>query len=77
MDQHDKNEQNIFQRAKALVNTIKNFKPVDNEQSNKLQRAVDELEKVISGVSTYLLRNSDYERKKVKQGIDDILFKFF
>lgn len=66
-----------FQRAKALVNTIKNFKPVDNEQSNKLQRAVDELEKVISGVSTYLLRNSDYERKKVKQGIDDILFKFF
>lgn len=65
-----------FQRAKALANTIKNFKPVDNEQSNKLQGAVDDLEKVIGGVSTDLLRDSDSTRAEVKQGIDDILSKF-
>tara|TARA_R100001163_G_scaffold3355_1_gene4996 strand:+ start:1705 stop:2643 length:939 start_codon:yes stop_codon:yes gene_type:complete len=65
-----------FQRAKALVNTIKNFKPIDNEQSIKLQNAVDDLEKVIGGVSTDLLRDSDSTRAEVKQGIDDILSKF-
>ena len=65
-----------FQRAKALVNTIKNFKPIDNDQSDKLQSAVDELEKVIGGVSTDLLRDSDSTRAEVKQGIDDILSKF-
>jgi hypothetical protein len=65
-----------FQRAKALVNTIKNFKPIDNEQSDKLQSAVDDLEKVIGGVSTDLLRDSDSTRAEVKQGIDDILSKF-
>jgi hypothetical protein len=65
-----------FQRAKALVNTIKNFKPIDNEQSDMLQGAVDELEKVIFGVSTDLLRDSDSTRAEVKQGIDDILSKF-
>ena len=65
-----------FQRAKALANTIKNFKPIDNEQSNMLQGAVDDLEKVIGGVSTDLLRDSDSTRAEVKQGIDDILSKF-
>ena len=65
-----------FQRAKALVNTIKNFKPIDNEQSDMLQGAVDDLEKVIGGVSTDLLRDSDSTRAEVKQGIDDILSKF-
>ena len=65
-----------FQRAKALVNTIKNFKPIDNEQSDMLQEAVDDLEKVIGGVSTDLLRDSDSTRAEVKQGIDDILSKF-
>ena len=65
-----------FQRAKALTNTIKNFKPIDNEQSNMLQGAVDDLEKVIGGVSTDLLRDSDSTRAEVKQGIDDILSKF-
>jgi len=65
-----------FQRAKALVNTIKNFKPIDNEQSDMLQDAVDDLEKVIGGVSTDLLRDSDSTRAEVKQGIDDILSKF-
>ena len=65
-----------FQRAKALVNTIKNFKPIDNDQSDKLQSAVDELEKVIGGVSTDLLRDSDSTRAEVKQCIDDILSKF-
>ena len=65
-----------FQRAKALVNTIKNFKPIDNEQSNMLQGAVDDLEKVIGGVSTDILRDSDSTRAEVKQGIDDILSKF-
>jgi len=65
-----------FQRAKALVNTIKNFKPIHNEQSDMLQGAVDDLEKVIFGVSTDLLRDSDSTRAEVKQGIDDILSKF-
>ena len=65
-----------FQRAKALANTIKNFKPIDNEQSNMLQGAVDDLEKVIGGVSTDILRDSDSTRAEVKQGIDDILSKF-
>ena len=65
-----------FERAKALVNTIKNFRPTDNEQSIKLQSAVDDLEKVIGGVSTELLRESDSTREDVKQGIDEILSKF-
>ena len=65
-----------FERAKALVNTIKNFRPTDNEQSIKLQNAVDDLEKVIGGVSTELLRESDSTREDVKQGIDEILSKF-
>lgn len=65
-----------FQRAKALVNTIKNFKPMNNEQSDKLQNAVDDLEKVIGGVSADVLRDSDSARAEVKQGIDKILSKF-
>ena len=65
-----------FQRAKALVNTIKNFKPMNNEQSAKLQNAVDDLEKVIGGVSADVLRDSDSARAEVKQGIDKILSKF-
>jgi len=41
-----------------------------------LQGAVDDLEKVIFGVSTDLLRDSDSTRAEVKQGIDNILSKF-
>jgi len=63
-------------RAKALVNTIKNFKLIESEQSNKLQEASERLEKTLSGVSTELLRDSDAVRSKVKTELDDILSKF-
>ena len=65
-----------IERAKALINTIKNFKPIDSEQSIKLQNAVNNLEQIISGVSTELLRDSDSTREDVKKGIDNILSKF-
>lgn len=65
-----------FNRAKALANTIKNFKPIDNEKSIKLSQAVNELESTLTGVSTELLRDSDAMREKVKTDLDDILSKF-
>lgn len=63
-------------RAKALVNTIKNFKPIESEQSAKLQEASVRLEQALTGVSTELLRDSDAVRNKVKTELDDILSKF-
>jgi|TARA_R110000744_G_scaffold176200_2_gene295076 hypothetical protein len=63
-------------RAKALVNTCKGFRPVKSGESDKLGEAVESLERTLSGVSTELLRDSDAMRDKVKTEIDDILSKF-
>lgn len=63
-------------RAKALVNTIKNFSPTSNQVSDKLQLAVTSLEKTLGGVSTELLRDSEAVRERVKSDIDNILSKF-
>ena len=63
-------------RAKALVNTIKHFSPIENEASAKLQQAVVAMDKTLNGVSTELLRDSDAVRDRVKSELDDILSKF-
>jgi len=67
---------NTVNKAKALVNTCKGFRPVKSGESDRLGEAVESLERTLSGVSTELLRDSDAMRDKVKTEIDDILSKF-
>jgi len=65
-----------IEKAKDLVKSCKHFKPLKNEQADKLNQAVLSLENVLNGVSTELLRDSDAVRDKVKSDVDDILSKF-
>jgi len=65
-----------FDKAKALINTCKEFQPIKNEMSKKLDDAIKDLDKSLGGVTTELLRESDAVRDKVKSNIDNILSKF-
>jgi hypothetical protein len=63
-------------KAKDLCNTFKQFKPIENEVSNKLASAVAGLEATLSGVDSDLIRENDMVRDRVKNDVDDILSKF-
>ena len=65
-----------LQKAQELCETYSQFKLVDNEDSQKLSVAVNSLGKILGGVSTEALKESVVTRKRVKEGIDDILSKF-
>ena len=65
-----------LQKAKELCSTYSQFKLVDNEDSQKLSVAIDSLGSILGGVSTEALKESVVTRKRVKNGIDDILSKF-
>jgi hypothetical protein len=65
-----------LQKAKELCATYSQFKLVDNEDSQKLSVAIDSLGSILGGVSTEALKESVVTRKRVKNGIDDILSKF-
>tara|TARA_R110000824_G_scaffold131421_2_gene293478 strand:- start:493 stop:1413 length:921 start_codon:yes stop_codon:yes gene_type:complete len=65
-----------IQKAKDLCSTYTQFKLVDNEESQKLEVAIDSLGSILNGVSTDALKESVVTRKRVKNGVDDILSKF-
>ena len=65
-----------LQKAKELCETYTQFKLLDNEDSQKLDDTIASLGNVLSGVTTEQLKESDVARKRVKNGIDDILSKF-
>ena len=68
--------ESTLDKAKDLCNTFKQFKPIENEVSNKLASAVAGLEATLSGVDSDLIRENDMVRDKVKNDVDDILSKF-
>jgi hypothetical protein len=68
--------ESTLEKAKDLCNTFKQFKPVDNEVSNKLSVAVSGLEQTLNGVDSDLIRENDMVRDRVKNDVDDILSKF-
>jgi hypothetical protein len=65
-----------IEKAKDLCRTIGAFRYVDNEHSQKLRSVAKQLDDALEGVSTDMLRDSDYTRDRVKNEIDDILSKF-
>jgi hypothetical protein len=65
-----------LQKAKELCETYTKFKLLDNEDSEKLDSTIESLGKVLNGVTTEQLKESVVARKRVKDGIDDILGKF-
>lgn len=68
--------ESTLDKAKDLCNTFKQFKPIENEVSNKLASAVAGLEATLSGVDSDLIRENDMVRDRVKNDVDDILSKF-
>jgi hypothetical protein len=68
--------ESTLDKAKDLCNTFKQFKPIENEVSNKLANAVAGLEATLSGVDSDLIRENDMVRDRVKNDVDDILSKF-
>jgi len=68
--------ESTLDKAKDLCNTFKQFKPIENEVSNKLASAVAGLEATLSGVDSELIRENDMVRDRVKNDVDDILSKF-
>jgi hypothetical protein len=65
-----------LQKAKELCETYSQFKLIDNEDSRKLNETIESLGNVLSGVSSEQLKESTVARKRVKEGIDEILNKF-
>ncbi len=63
----------LVNEIRDWVKTTKDFNPSND---SNLSNVANDIEKVMSGVSTELLRDSDSTRAEVKQGIDDILSKF-
>ena len=63
----------LVNEIRDWVKTTKDFNPSND---SNLSNVANDIEKVMSGVSTDLLRDSDSTRAEVKQGIDDILSKF-
>tara|TARA_R110002126_G_scaffold219164_1_gene364715 strand:+ start:210 stop:1151 length:942 start_codon:yes stop_codon:yes gene_type:complete len=79
----DKNGNTIYKKKpikRKLVNEIRDWvkttKDFNPSNDSNLSNVANDIEKVMSGVSTDLLRDSDSTRAEVKQGIDDILSKF-
>ena len=68
--------ESTLDKAKDLCNTFKQFKPIENEVSNKLASAVLGLERTLNGVDSDLIRENDMVRDRVKNDVDDILSKF-
>ena len=68
--------ESTLDKAKDLCNTFKQFKPIENEVSNKLASAVAGLEATLRGVDSDLIRENDMVRDRVKNDVDDILSKF-
>ena len=66
-------KEKLVNEIKDWVKTTKDFNPSNDIN---LSNVANDIEKVMSGVSTDLLRDSDSTRAEVKQGIDDILSKF-
>lgn len=60
-------------QAKEICNTLKHFNLTNNEA---LEDARMRLEETLKGVTTEELRESAYERRRVKDSVDDILSKF-
>jgi predicted house-cleaning noncanonical NTP pyrophosphatase (MazG superfamily) len=65
-----------IEKAKDLCKTFQGFRPINNEQSNKLLEVVKRLSSALNGVDSETLRDSDTVRDKVKNDVDDILSKF-
>tara|TARA_R110000803_G_scaffold1606_3_gene5109 strand:+ start:169 stop:762 length:594 start_codon:yes stop_codon:yes gene_type:complete len=65
-----------LQKAKELCETYSQFKLLDNDDSRKLNETIESLGNVLSGVSSEQLKESTVARKRVKEGIDEILGKF-
>ena len=79
----DKNGNTIYKKKpikEKLVNEIRDWvrttKDFNPSNDINLSNVANDIEEVMSGVSTDLLRDSDSTRAEVKQGIDDILSKF-
>ena len=66
-------KEKLVNEIRDWVKTTKDFNPSND---SNLSNVANDIEKVMSGVSTDLLRDSDSTRAEVKQGIDDILSKF-
>jgi hypothetical protein len=60
-------------QAKEICSTLKHFNLTNNEA---LEDARLRLEQTLQGVTTEELRESAYERRRVKDSVDDILSKF-
>lgn len=60
-------------QAKELCETLKHFNLTNN---SALEDARVQLEEALRGVTTEELRESAYERRKVKDSVDDMLSKF-
>ena len=63
-------------KQKSYAKHTRQFKLLDNEDSEKLDSTIESLGKVLNGVTTEQLKESVVARKRVKDGIDDILGKF-
>lgn len=63
-------------KAKELCKTFERFRPINNEQSDRLLEVVKRLSSTLNGVDIESLRDSDAVRGKVKSDVDDILSKF-
>jgi len=66
-------KEKLVNEIRDWVRTTKDFNPSNDIN---LSNVANDIEEVMSGVSTDLLRDSDSTRAEVKQGIDDILSKF-
>ena len=60
-------------QAKEICETLKHFNLTNN---SALEDARQQLEAALNGVTTEDLRESAYERRKVKDSVDDMLSKF-
>jgi len=60
-------------QAKEICETLKHFNLTNN---SALEEARQQLEAALNGVTTEDLRESAYERRKVKDSVDDMLSKF-
>ena len=60
-------------QAKEICETLKHFNLTNN---SALEDARQQLEAALNGVTTEDLRERAYERRKVKDSVDDMLSKF-
>lgn len=68
--------ESTIDKAKEMCRTFKQFKPIKNSISDKLEDAINKLEQTLNGVDSELIRDSDAVRNKVQSEVNDILEKF-